>query len=158
MKIKKWRLKLFRSIKIVPILILFIAFSFLFAGCRSEQEDTDISFETISKDFYSLLEEETKVAINDGDSFRDLLNSAGIDIQEAVDFDQSMVIAVFMGQRSTGGYDIEIKRIVDRNDQVIVYYETTEPSEDDMLAQVITSPYHIVKIDLSGKEIVFEKM
>ncbi len=149
---------MFRFIKIVPILIMFIAFSFLFAGCRSEQEGTDINFETISKDFYSLLEDEAKVAINDRDSFGDLVSLAGIDMQEAVDFDQSMVIAVFMGQRATGGYAIEIKRIVDRNDQVVVYYETTEPSEDDMLAQVITSPYHIVKIDLSGKEIIFEKM
>ncbi len=144
--------------KIAPILIYFAAFFLLLTGCRQEYTGTEIRFEPLSKDFYCSLEDERNVAVHDRDSLDDLLASAGLGLQQEIDFDRSAVIAVFMGQRPTGGYDIEIKRIVESNDKILVYFETTEPSEDEMTAQVITSPYHMVKIDLTEKEVVFEKI
>ena len=148
---------MFRIIKTILIVIFLTTCIFVFVGCREPVEQTELSFETVSKDFYSAWEDPANITVNDSYAFDDLITSAGIDIQEDIDFDESTIIAVFMGQQSTGGYEVEIKKIVEGADQITVTFESTEPSEDEMVAQVITSPYHMVKIDQAEKAVVFEE-
>lgn len=68
-----------------------------------------------------------------------------------VDFSKEMVIAVCMGVKNTGGYDIEITS-VDRGDNVndantvAVNFMTSSPS--GMVTDVLTQPYHIIRLDV----------
>jgi hypothetical protein len=75
----------------------------------------------------------------------------------AVDFDREMVVGVFLGARNTGGYAVEITGVEEAAGKVVVHYTETTPGRDMMLAQVITSPFHLVKVPRSDGEVSFVK-
>lgn len=73
-----------------------------------------------------------------------------------VDFDKYMVIGVFLGEKNTGGYAIEVEKIVEEGEKIIVHLKETTPGKDDMVIQVLTQPYQIIKIEKTTKEIMFK--
>ncbi len=68
-----------------------------------------------------------------------------------------MVIAVFQGNRSTGGYAVEITQIVEKENSVEVFAKETSPSPDSMVTQAFTQPYRIVKTKRGDKEVVLKR-
>ena len=73
-----------------------------------------------------------------------------------VDFDKETVLAVFSGQKKTGGYQIEITKISQSGSTLNVSYKETSPASSDLTSQVLTSPAHMVKISLSKSQNNFE--
>lgn len=69
-----------------------------------------------------------------------------------IDFDVHMVIAVFMGQRSSGGYAVTIDSVTEKEDHVEVRYTTRSPGHGDMVTTALTSPFHIVVVPASAVE------
>lgn len=67
----------------------------------------------------------------------------------AVDFEKEMVVAVFMGQKSTGGYAIEIKRIETTALRLRIIVERKEPGPDAIVTQALTAPFHFVAVGRS---------
>jgi hypothetical protein len=65
----------------------------------------------------------------------------------AVNFTRSMVVGVFLGSRPTGGYSIDIAGIERKGTELVVTYREGRPAPDDMVTQVLTSPYHLVSIE-----------
>jgi hypothetical protein len=63
-----------------------------------------------------------------------------------IDFNKSRTVTVFLGQRPTGGYSIRYKSATLENNTLNLVMETTAPSPDRMVSQVITSPYVILEI------------
>ncbi|MEW6327441.1 MAG: protease complex subunit PrcB family protein [Thermodesulfobacteriota bacterium] len=63
-----------------------------------------------------------------------------------VNFETEIVIAVFMGERQTGGYGIEIRRVVRRQEEIIVHVEERHPRPDSLVTMALTQPYHIAVI------------
>ncbi|NPV60334.1 MAG: protease complex subunit PrcB family protein [Actinobacteria bacterium] len=64
-----------------------------------------------------------------------------------VDFSHSLVIAVMLGPRDTGGYAVSITHVYQGGPEVRVELELVEPEPGSMNAQVLTSPYHLVTAD-----------
>jgi hypothetical protein len=56
------------------------------------------------------------------------------------------VLAVFLGSRPTGGYSVDIVAARVEDGVLVVEYEEKRPSRDAMVAQVLTSPAHIVSV------------
>lgn len=73
-----------------------------------------------------------------------------------IDFSNTTVIAVYMGQFNTGGYSIEIREIIDTGFTLVVKVQKTYPGAGCGLIQVITYPRHIVSIDKINKPIIFQ--
>jgi len=71
-----------------------------------------------------------------------------------INFSSNIVIAVYMGERATGGYRIEITNIGENEEQVRVHIRETSPSPGSILTMLITQPYHIVKLHRIPKLIV----
>ena len=71
-----------------------------------------------------------------------------------IDFANQEVIAVFMGMRSSGGYSIAIRKVED-NDKRIVHYSESAPDPDMLTTQALTSPYHMILLPKSDKEVEF---
>jgi hypothetical protein len=71
-----------------------------------------------------------------------------------VDFQKHMVIGVFMGSRPTGGYSVQICRIV-KNDKMIVSVRETAPDPGDPVTMALTAPYHVVVVPPSDKPVEF---
>jgi hypothetical protein len=65
----------------------------------------------------------------------------------AVDFDRFVVLAVFMGARPTAGWSIRIVSVVAADgDGVEVVATRSTPQKDHMVAQIVTTPFHIVSV------------
>ena len=63
-----------------------------------------------------------------------------------VNFTSEMLIAVFQGERGSGGYSTNITRIIMTNAYYLVYVDEIHPGESCGTTTVMTYPYHIVKI------------
>jgi hypothetical protein len=64
----------------------------------------------------------------------------------AIDFEKEVVVALFLGERPTGGYDVQISRAEQTNDGLTIYYREKDPPLGGMVIQALTQPFHIVRI------------
>jgi protease stability complex PrcB-like protein len=76
----------------------------------------------------------------------------------AVDFSREIVVGVFLGSRPTAGYGVEIVRAVGAPTLLIVEYIEAGPPRDALLAQVLTSPYHLAAIPRHDGDVMFRKV
>jgi hypothetical protein len=75
----------------------------------------------------------------------------------AVDFAQSMVVGVFLGARPTAGFAVEITAVKADGNRTIVEYVERRPSRDDFVAQVVTSPFHLVRLMRTAGAVEFRR-
>jgi hypothetical protein len=77
-----------------------------------------------------------------------------------VDFSRETVVAVFSGVKPTGGFSIEITRVVDAGGRVLVYVSEVSPGDGCFVTEALTYPHHIVKVQKSDKpvELIVEGM
>ncbi len=68
-------------------------------------------------------------------------------------FEDGVVIAAFMGRRPTGGYAIEVNSVVQSGDELVVEISRREPGPGEIVTQALTSPYHVVWLELDNPEI-----
>ncbi|MCK4826868.1 protease complex subunit PrcB family protein [bacterium] len=73
-----------------------------------------------------------------------------------IDFRKEMVIAVFMRERKSGGYKIEIREIIKTEKEIVVEVEEKEPSPESLQSMALTQPYHIVVVKSSPLPIRFQ--
>jgi len=76
----------------------------------------------------------------------------------AVDFAREMVVGVFVGDRPTAGYTVEIFGYRESGDDVTVQYRETTPARGTVAAQVIVSPYHLAAIPKKTGKVSFEQV
>jgi len=78
--------------------------------------------------------------------------------QPSVDFSREMVVGVYLGTRPTPGFAVEVTGYREAADGAVVLYREASPSRDLIVAQVLTSPYHLVAIPKRTGMIAFEKL
>ncbi|MEE8419749.1 MAG: protease complex subunit PrcB family protein [Dehalococcoidales bacterium] len=135
------------------------------AGCSSQPIDSnpvrDLSFETIDKGSSSGIETGERLVIESAADWEDLWGEhtalrTPAPALPGIDFSRQMVIAVFSGLKSTGGYSVEITEIRATNRELNIVYQVTEPGPDDMVTEAETQPFHIIKIGrVDGLSAVF---
>ena len=76
----------------------------------------------------------------------------------AVDFSRHMVVAVFLGSRPTAGHRVQITGVRTEGATLVVQWSETRPGADQVAAQVMTSPSHIVTVPRHTGEVRFEKV
>lgn len=76
----------------------------------------------------------------------------------AIDFEKEVVVALFLGEKPTGGYDVQISRAEQTNDGLIIYYREKDPPPGGMVVQALTQPFHIVRIiGEVNSEVIFRR-
>ena len=73
-----------------------------------------------------------------------------------IDFSKYQVIAIFDQLRSSSGYDISITNITEYADSIVVDVNHVIPNGS--VLTVMTQPFHIVKIPVSDKSIIFNDL
>ena len=68
--------------------------------------------------------------------------------------DQLYILAAY-GERPTGGYDVEITEIIEKNEKIEVLAHFTAPGEDEPVTQAITYPYDLVMIEETRMPVSF---
>jgi hypothetical protein len=76
----------------------------------------------------------------------------------SVDFAQSIVVAVFLGTRPTAGFAVEITAVRTEGNRAVVEYRERRPARDALLAQILTSPFHIVRLARPSGSIEFRRI
>ncbi len=128
------------------------------------EKKTEIEFSTFERGSYSGINREHFIIVSNHNELEDLWGMMYShhypvpDIPE-IDFENTILAAVFMGEKSTGGYSVNIDNIYLKNGRLHVLYSFSEPSPDSIVTQAITSPFHIVMFPVLHdiKETVFEE-
>jgi len=76
----------------------------------------------------------------------------------AVDFKSRMVVAVFLGSRTSAGYSAEIVGTRESEGALIVEWRERRPGGDEVAAQVLTSPAVMVSIPKFAGEVKFVRV
>jgi hypothetical protein len=73
-----------------------------------------------------------------------------------VDLTRETIVGVFLGSRSTAGFGVEIVAAAIEQGVLVIRYRETRPAAGGIVAQVITSPYHIAALPRHSGEVRFE--
>jgi hypothetical protein len=76
----------------------------------------------------------------------------------AVDFQKAMAAAVFSGEKSTGGFAVDIVDVRDLGQDLLVLYRETAPPPNAVVTEALTQPFHIRLIPRSTKPVRFQKI
>ena len=144
---------------------------FVMAGCSAPKEvlvdhapPQQVEFETIGKgSLYGAGEEgieESNMLIRSNKEWEglkkntDAVNKVSQNFKEhEVNFDEYYLIASFDRVRPNGGYSIKIKDVLERDEQIEVLIERPKPQ--GMAISVLIQPYHIIRIPITDKKILF---
>lgn len=73
-----------------------------------------------------------------------------------VDWSKEMVLAAFLGSRSTGGYGVQIVEARQVNGKLEVRAEERRPQPGGFVTQAFTAPFHIVAVPKSALPVVWK--
>lgn len=69
---------------------------------------------------------------------------------------QYLYIVVGFGEQPTGGYSIAVEKLYETDNAIYIKTNFMGPSKSEKVAQVITYPYIVVKIENTDKNVVFQ--
>lgn len=120
------------------------------AGARVIQ-DGQVNFETVLKSQISSYKGKVYFTISSQEEWQKVwgeINSGSTPVPAlpAVDFTKEMLVLVFQGNQSTGGYSVEVTGVEKKDGVVGVMVKEISPGAGCMTTQVLTAPSHIVKI------------
>ncbi len=72
-----------------------------------------------------------------------------------VDFQSEMILAVFQGHCSSGGYGVTISKVGETDEQLTVVVKYREPGPNESTTQAVTSPFCMVSVPRSDKAVGF---
>ena len=114
--------------------------------------------QTVARGTLSAVERPRQAAVQTQNEWESLWRQhAPAEPAPPIDFTRRTVLAVFLGTKMTAGYDVEITAVEAGAARVTVRYRERAPGPDDMTAQVITSPFHIVSVPRLTGDITFVK-
>lgn len=143
-----------KKLLLVPIIALVVS-----CNCKKTtvSEDTNSKqalYEVLNESAYQGREEEATLIIKDEASLKALYQSINNEDVPKIDFKNQRVVALFLGQKNSGGHVITIKNVTEKGGKISVEVQKTSPKPGENATMAITNPYCIAKIN-STKEIVF---
>lgn len=119
----------------------------------SGNDEEKVEFSNVAKGFYGSREEKGNLVIHSEAELTSNIDTAGL---LGIDFAHEMAVAVFSGTKPTGGYSVEITKIIETDTEIVVTAVETSPGADCIVTQAFTSPYSIVKIPKLDKKVTFD--
>jgi PrcB C-terminal len=118
---------------------------------KTRKIETWLSIDTIAKGNRSGVREPLQLVIRNQDEWKALWkrhSSTDTNPPPApiIDFDREMVVGIFLGEKRTGGYEVEIVRAERRDSSLYFYYREESPPPGAMVTQALIQPFHLVKI------------
>jgi PrcB C-terminal len=116
-----------------------------------------VEFKVIEKGTQSLISRDTELFFTDAVKFERWYESHNHDRKApAINFNQEMAVVVVL-PRNTGGFTVNLDRIVTAPDQITVVYTETRPTQNMAVIQALTQPYFIATLPKRPGKVVFEK-
>jgi hypothetical protein len=163
-----------RSVLGSKLIVLIIALSTLLASCKGgtgapnlnenpepAMETGNLSFRQLAQGDHSNYAEPRQITITSQSELEQVVEKInqnqmpGMEIP-MVDFSDETVVFATSGQLSTGGYTIEVEKIVETPNSVQVFIGGTSPAEGDYVTTVLTSPYILAAFKKKEKPVAFK--
>lgn len=142
--------------------IILVPFAILLFSCSSTKNNSEVKkpatsalYEVLSQSSYQGKDVKSFEVIKDKATLIKLYEGINDTEIPKVDFAKARIIALFLGQRTSGGFEIKIKNVEEKGDKIYVSVEEISPKPGDMATMAITNPFVVAKIN-STKEIVFK--
>lgn len=113
-------------------------------------------YTTLYSDTMHGKENATNLIVKNQRELEVLYNSVLNEEVPEVDFSKNQVVALFQGNKNTGGYHIAIERVAEESRKIVVFRKTTSPEPGGLATMVLTSPFVIAEIH-STKQIIFRE-
>lgn len=126
-----------------------------------------IDFNTIAQGADSGFHTASQMVINSRDKWAEVWQQHTSDTVPPppvpqVDFTQHQVVAVFAGERNSSGYSVEIVTVetwTDNLTSLVITVKYYQPQPIIAVLDVITHPYHIIRIPrIAVERVVFERV
>ncbi|AXG74779.1 protease complex subunit PrcB family protein [Flavobacterium arcticum] len=139
--------------KIITLSLLVI----MAVSCKSKKAatvDGGENFTILKESAYGGREIDSHEFITNNKDYTALTTELGIKDAQKVDFDKNNVVAVFMGQKRSGGYSITIEKVVPvagTGDTATILVKTTKPKAGEVITMALTAPYCLAVIPKTEK-------
>lgn len=125
-----------------------------------EDSEAEVVFDTIDKGTQSGYNKRASVLIKDQQKWEEIWNLHTSNLDQVpripeIDFKTEMAIAVFRGEFPSSGYSTEVASVVNKNGRLLVIVNETDDI-NGMVLDVITYPFHIIKLKRSDSSVEFE--
>jgi len=130
---------------------------------RVSKVETPLSIATVVRGHRSGIREPLQTVIRKQDEWnafwkRHSSIETNPQLAPSVDFDREMVVGIFLGEKPTGGYEVEIVRAERRDSSLYFYYREKSPPPGAMVTQALTQPFHLVRVaKYDNPQIVFRR-
>ena len=110
-----------------------------------------VTFQTLLKGYRSAVREPLQAAARNQADWKALWGKhvstePNAPALPAVDFSREIVVAVFLGEKPTGGHDIEITNVEQRDGNLTVSFIEKSPPPGGLVTQAFTQPFHMVRV------------
>jgi len=151
-----------KSYFLFSITLLFLLACNSSKNMNTKDDSTSVQWTEIAQGSYCGVHEEQRVHITDEESWAKLWKEVGSnripppDLPQ-VNFGEYSIVALFMGDRSNGGFEQGIEGMSMQGDQLIVKLTHVTPGNNCITTEAIVQPYNIVSIAKQyAKEVSFE--
>ena len=120
-------------------------------------QDT-VPFKTVARGTQSGIEETREAVVRTAAEWKALCasHSPGQPCA-AADFTKTTILGVFLGTRPTAGFAVEVTGVVRDGDALVVTYRERRPGPDEMAAQMLTAPFHLVSVERFSGPVRFRR-
>lgn len=126
----------------IPMLL----FASLSVACTWPGPAEELPITRLAKGQLSLQTEQQFEVITGQSQFRHFWGRFDQGPAPSLDFTWESVIAVFMGERPTGGYSIHVDSVMHQDDELLVEVVLQAPGPECMTTQAFTQPYEVVSV------------
>jgi hypothetical protein len=127
----------------------------------------NIDFTTIAQGTNSGYQSASMTVIDNSEEWVDLWQQHTCNVEPPppvpqVDFTRYSVVAVFAGEKPTGGYSVEILRVETSDSQmkqqpsIAITVQHRQPEAGDFVTEAFTYPYHMIRIPKIVGSITFK--
>lgn len=134
-------------------IISLLSLSILFMSCKPKQpivDENDV-YQVVYKSQIGGKKEKSNLIIKNYEDFNALISELNIGEEEfdkllSIDLEKHDLLVCFLGEKTTGGYDIDVEKVKFSPNSSEVILKEIVPEKNAMVTTALTSPYMFVTL------------
>ncbi|WP_264558668.1 protease complex subunit PrcB family protein [Flavobacterium sp. N2270] len=139
---------------------IFIILSITLLSCSSGKDKSNVKYKVLHSGQNASIENKEFILIENNDDYIAAIEKLNVDESDYenllnVDFKSNNVCILFLGERSNGGYSIEVDYIKKKENALYIKTKEITPQKHSNVIMVITHPYCLISLP-KNKNIVIK--
>lgn len=125
--------------------------SVILLGCSSGMDKSNTEFKVLHSGQNASIENKEYILVENNEAYISAIEKLNIDESDydsllLVDFKLNNICILFLGQRNTGGYSIEVDYVKKKNNELLIKTKEIIPEKHSNVIMAITNPYCLITI------------